>query len=223
MVKAVAFFKRRSGMAIDEFQDYWLTRHPDVVTKLPGVRRYVQSHTRAAAYRTAEPIYDGIAELWFDDSGAMRALRDTAEMAAVQADEARFIDGSTMGLIITDDHVVKDGPVAAGAVKSVGFVKRKPGMAVEAFQRHWLEVHGPLGAAIPGMRRYVQSRTRLAAYDRGREPTWDGIATIWFGDSTALRAATTTPDWERAKADDPNFLAPAPVTFIVTTEHVIVG
>ena len=223
MVKAVAFFKRRAGMAVDEFQAYWLKRHPDVVTKLVGVRRYVQSHTRAVAYLTGEPIYDGIAELWFDDSGAMRALRDTPEMAAVQADEARFIDRSTMGLIITDDHLIKDGPVAPGAVKSVGFVKRKPGMSVEAFQRHWLEVHGPLGAAIPGMRRFVQSHTRLAAYERGREPAWDGVGLTWFDDTNALRAATTTPEWDRAKAEYPSFLAPSPVTFITTTEHVIVG
>lgn len=223
MVKAVAFFKRRAGMAVDEFQAYWLKRHPDAVTKLVGVRRYVQSHTRAAAYRKGVPIYDGIAELWFDDSGAMRALRDTAEMAAVQADEARFIDRATMGLIVTDEHVVKDGPVGPGAVKSVGFVKRKPGMSVEAFQRHWLEVHGPLGAAIPGMRRFVESHTRLAAYDRGREPAWDGVGLTWFDDTDALRSATTTPEWDRAKAEYPSFLAPGPVTFIATTEHVIVA
>jgi uncharacterized protein (TIGR02118 family) len=96
-------------------------------------------------------------------------------------------------------------------------------MPVEAFQRHWLEVHGPLGAAVPTMRRYVQSHTRLAAYDRGREPAWDGIAIIWFDDAAALRAAANTPEWGRAKADDPNFIAPGPVAFIVTTEHVIVG
>jgi uncharacterized protein (TIGR02118 family) len=61
------------------------------------VRRYVQSHTRLAAYRSGEPVYDGIAEVWFDDTAAVHALRDTPEMAAVQADEARFIDRSTMG------------------------------------------------------------------------------------------------------------------------------
>jgi uncharacterized protein (TIGR02118 family) len=187
------------------------------------VQRYVQSHTRPAAYRKGEPIYDGIAELWFDDSGAMRALRDTPEMAAVQADEARFIDRSTMGLIITDEHVIKDGPVSAGAAKSVGFARRKAGTTVVDFQHHWLTVHGPLGAAIPGMRRYVQSHPRLAAYDGGREPAWDGIGLTWFDDTAALRAAVTTPEWERVKADDPNFLTPGPIAFIVTTEHVIVG
>lgn len=223
MVKAVAFFKRRAGMDVEEFQVYWLTRHPEVVTKLGGVRRYVQSHTRLGAYRNGEPVYDGTAELWFEDTAAMRALRDTLEMAAVQADEARFIDRSTMGLIITDDHVVKDGPALPGMAKAVGFVRRKPGMPVEAFQRHWRDVHGPLGAAIPTVRRYVQSHTRLAAYDRGREPAWDGIAIVWFDDSAALRAATATPEWDRAKADDESFIAPGPVSFIITTEHVIIG
>jgi uncharacterized protein (TIGR02118 family) len=98
MVKAVAFFKRRAGMAVEDFQAYWRTRHPEVVTKLSGVHRYVQSHTRLAAYRMGEPVYDGIAELWFDDTAAIRALRNTPEMAAVQADEARFIDRSTIGV-----------------------------------------------------------------------------------------------------------------------------
>jgi uncharacterized protein (TIGR02118 family) len=177
----------------------------------------------AAAYRNGEPAYDGIAELWFDNTATMRALRDTPEMAAVQADEARFIDRSTMGLIITDEHVIKDGSPPPGAAKGIGFVRRKPGMPVDAFQRHWREVRGPLGAAIPGVRRYVQSHCRLAAYHREHEPAWEGIAVLWFDDPAALRAATTTPEWDRAKADDANFLTPGPVSFIITTEYVIVG
>jgi uncharacterized protein (TIGR02118 family) len=223
MVKALSFFKRRAGMPVDEFQAYWRGRHPDVVTKLPGVRRYVQSHTRPAAYQRAEPVYDGIAEVWFDDTAAMHALRGTAEVAAVQADEARFIDRSTMGLIITDDHVIKDGPVPPGAAKGVGFARRKSGMAVDAFQKYWREVHGPLGTAVPSLRRYVQSHPRPSAYDRGRQPGWDGIALIWFDDAEALRSATSTPGWARVRADEINFVQPEPAAFIITTEHVIVG
>ena len=223
MVKALSFFKRRAGMSVEDFQTYWRSRHPDVVTKLPGVRRYVQSPTRPAAYKDREPVYDGIAEVWFDDTAAMHALRGTTEVAAVQADEARFIDRSTMGLIITDDHVIKDGPVPMGAAKGVGFARRKPGMTVEAFQNHWRQVHGPLGASVPALRRYVQSHLRPSAYSRGHDPAWDGVAIIWFDDSAALRTATATPQWARVKADEDNFLAPGPVAFIITTEHVIVA
>ncbi|MEJ2175583.1 MAG: hypothetical protein P8Y76_11930, partial [bacterium] len=39
------------------------------------------------------------------------------EMAAVQQDEAKFIDRATMGLIITDDYVIQDGPVKPGMAK----------------------------------------------------------------------------------------------------------
>ena len=180
MVKALAFFKRKAGMPVDEFQAYWLTRHPEAVTHLAGLRRYVQSHTLPTAYHKGEPVYDGIAEVWFDDTRAMHALRGTPAMDAVVADEARFIDRSTMGLIITEEHVAKEGPARPGAAKSVGFVRRRAGMAVEAFQRHWREIHGPLGAAVPLLQRYVQSHTRPAAYERGREPTWDGVASLWF-------------------------------------------
>src|SRR5215470_5703622 len=126
MVKAISFFKRKRGMTVEAFQSYWRASHPEVVVKLPGLRRYVQSHTLLAGYRKGEPIYDGIAEIWFDDTGAMRALAGTAAYAAVRADEGKFIEGSTMGLIITEEHVIKDGAAPAGGVKNIEFVTHKP-------------------------------------------------------------------------------------------------
>ena len=88
-----------------------------------------------------------------------------------------------MGLIITEEHVIKDGPSPAGGVKNVEFVTHKPGMSIEAFQRYWREVHGPLAAQITTVRRYVQSHTRLAAYEGGRAPSYDGAAVTWFDDT----------------------------------------
>jgi uncharacterized protein (TIGR02118 family) len=222
MVKAVSFFKRRAGMPVEEFQAYWLREHPAVVLRLPGVRRYVQSHTLLAGYRKGEPIYDGIAELWFDDTKAMAALRGTKEMEAVAADEAVFIDRGTMGLILTDEHVIKDGPAPAGGAKNVEFVTRKPGLGVDEFQRYWREVHGPLAAQIPMIRRYVQSHTRPSAYERGRTPAYDGVAITWFDDTRAMRASAASAQYPRVRADEPNFIAPGDVPFIITTEHVIV-
>ena len=221
MVKAVSFFKRKPGMRVDAFQAYWRSRHPEVVLKLPGIRRYAQSHTLASGYRKAEPVYDGIAEIWFDDTEAMRALAGTAVYAAVQADEATFIDRSTMGLVITEEHVIKPGPVPASGVKNVEFVTRKPGLDIEAFQRYWREVHGPLAARIQVVRRYVQSHTRRSAYSRGRPPAWDGVAITWFDDTRAMRQSAASSEYAAVRADEPNFIAPDP-PFIITTEHVIV-
>ena len=221
MVKMVVFFKRKPGMSVEAFQNYWRATHAGIVVKMPGIRKYVQSHTLLSGYRKGEPAYDGIAEVWFDDTQVMRAVTQTAEYGAVRADEPNFIDLSTMGSIITEEHVIKDGPIPLNGVKNVEFVTHKPVMSIEAFQQYWREVHGPLGAAIPVVRRYVQSHTRRTIYDRGRTPIYDGVASTWFDDTQAMRVSATTPEYARVRADEPNFIAPGQLPFIITREHVI--
>ena len=224
MVKVITFVKRKAGMPVEEFQGYWRTRHPEVVTRLPGVRRYVQSHTLLATYGTGEPPYDGIAEVWADDTAALRAMTQSPHHAAVQADEARFIDRASMGVIITEDHVVKDGAAASGtAVKSVDLLVRKAGLGVEEFQQHWLVLHGPIAAAIPGLQRYVQSHTRRSAYEGGRVPVYDGAAITWYDSPDAFRVAAASAEYARVAADAPSFLSQDRIRSILTREHVIVG
>ena len=221
MIKVVTCIKRKPGMSVEDFQSYWRERHPEAVVRLPGIRRYTQSHTRLAGYRKAEPVFDGIAEVWFDDGRALHALGGSPEMAAVEADETRFIDRPATRVIATDEHIVKDESVPAGTAKNVEFVTRKPGLAVNDFQRYWKEIHGPLAAKIPMIRRYVQSHTRASAYERGRTPAYDGVAITWFDDTQAMRASAATAQYAVVRADEPNFIAPGELPIIITTEHVI--
>jgi uncharacterized protein (TIGR02118 family) len=223
MVKVLTFIKRKPGMTVEDFQQYWLTRHPAVVTRLPGVRRYVQSHTLPSSYRKGEPAWDGIAEVWADDTDALRAMTASAAHPAVQADEAQFIDRASMGLIVTEDHVLLDGVPGADAVKAIEFLARRPGSSVEAFQQHWRERHGAIVRTIPGLRRCVLSATRRSAYAAGRTPAWDGATLMWFDAPETLRAAAASPAYADAVADRAHFLAPGSPPFIVTREHVIVG
>ncbi len=222
MVKALSYFRRRPELTVEAFQDYWRSTHPEVVTRLPGIRGYVQSHTLPSGYGEARPLYDGIAEVWFDDTAAMRALAGTPEIKAVEADEAKFIDRSTMGMLIVEEHVIKAAPAPPNGVKNVEFVTRKVGMDVDAFQRYWREMHGPLAATIPVIRRYVQSHVRRSAYEGGRRPAWDGVAITWFDDTAAMRASAASPEYARVRADEANFVAPDP-PFIITREHVIIA
>jgi len=223
MVKVLTFIKRKPGMLVDEFQTYWRTRHPDVVTRLPGIRRYVQSHALPESYAKREPAYDGIAEVWADDTDALRAMTRSPVHPELLADEARFIDRAKMGIIVTEDVVTRADAVGAQALKGVEFLTRKPELSVEAFQRHWREHHAILADKVPGLRRYVVSATRSSAYAAGRTPPYDGAALMWFESPEALKSAAGSAEYQALIADRASFLATSQPPFILTREHVIVG
>ncbi len=222
MIKIVSVLQRKAGMSVEDFQGYWLHEHAAVVRDLPGLRRYVQSHTLLSGYRRGMPAADGIAELWFDDSDALRALQSSPELQAVLADEPRFVDMTRFIQLYTQEHVIKNGPVPAGGVKNIEFVKKKADMSVVDFQRHWRVTHGPLGASIKPVMRYVQSHTRTTAYGRGAPPALDGFALTWFENTDAMRESARSPEYENTRDDEQNFLT-IPLDFIITREHVIVG
>lgn len=70
---------------------------------------------------------------------------------------------------------------------------------VEAFERHYLEVHTPLAAAIPGLQRLVLTRT---ADTLNEEPSpFHRITELWFEDKAALEVAVTTPEAEATIED----------------------
>ncbi len=221
MIKVVASFKRKAGSSVEDFQRYWHDVHGPLAAELPGLRRYVQCHTLHGGYRKGEPVYDGVAEVWFDDTEALRKLAGHPAFKAVQEDEPRFMDVATMAQIVTDDHLVKDGPIPEEGVKNIEFVSRRPDLDVPAFQKHWREIHGPLGASIPQVKRYVQSHTRASAYTSGKTPRWDGVALTWFEDTKAMRASAETAEYETTRRDEPNFVA-AELPFLITRERVIV-
>lgn len=221
MVKTIIVLKRKPGMRVEAFQEYWRTTHADLVKKVPELRRYAQCHTLLSGYHKGEPVYDGVAELWYDDTSAMRRITDAPESRAALADDQHFLDTSQMAFILTEEHVQKDGPTDASMVKLIEFVHRKPGMEVEKFQEYWRTVHGPLAAKIPMIRRYVQCHTRLSAYRAGRQPIYDGVAQVWFDSTDAMRQSATTPEYAAVRADEPNFIDVDRLTFIITREHVI--
>jgi uncharacterized protein (TIGR02118 family) len=221
MIKAITFVKCKPGMSVEDFQAYWREKHPLAVERLPGLRRYVQSHALLSGYRKGELPWDGIAEVWMDDVEAFRRLPGTREYAAVLEDEKAFIGRSAM--LLVDDVVVKDGPVRPDGVKSIEFVNRPQDMDVERFHAYWRDVHGPIAARIPVLRRYVQSHARMGAYKGGREPVYDGCAITWFDSTADMRLSATTPEYAATRADEANFLPPGHLPIVIAREHVIVA
>ncbi len=223
MVKIVIFFKRKPGMTVEAFQEHWRTIHADIICKLPGIRRYVQNATLPSGYRKGEPVFDAVAESYFDDTQAMKALAHAPEYAKVLADEPNFIDRASMASIITDEHVIKDAPAPREGVKSIDFVTHRAGMPIAEFFRYWREEHAPLMNALPAVRRYVQSHTRSSIYESGRTPAYDGAAMSWYDSTQALKDAAGTPGFAALRADVEKFVDRARSPFVLTTERVVLG
>jgi uncharacterized protein (TIGR02118 family) len=222
MVKAISCVKRTPATPVEDFQKWWRARDLELVGALPGVLRYVQSHTLPSGYRKREPAYDGIAELWADDVSPFLDLVAAPGYAGGDGQRDDMLDPTRLVTIVVEDVVIKDGPISAEGVKNVEFVRRRPDMDVERFHAYWREVHGPIAAEIPVLRRYVQSHTVMNAYRADGGPPLDGCAITWFDSIGDMRQSAMTAAYVATRADEPNFLE-CPLAFVITQEHVLLG
>jgi len=221
MIKVCELVWRRPDLELEAFRAYWRDVHGPIVAAIPGIRRYVQSHPLLGGYKKGPLAFDGLAEIWVDDKDALRAMATTPEFAAAKADEPNFIDTDRLVELVVDDVVLKQGPEAP--FKSVVLVRMKPDLDPEWAHRYWLEVHGPLGAAIPQVRRYVQSHIRPGAYERGERPFADGLAITWFDSVDDMRASARTDQFAAVRADEDVFIRAQDSPAVLATEHVVVG
>ncbi len=105
-------------------------------------------------------------------------------------------------------------------VKVVYCITKKAALTDEEFFRYWKNIHGPIGARIPGLRRLVQSHGVVVRGDK-RSPDYDGVAELWFDDVEALLAARQSPEWKASSEDEANFIDHSKVAYFVSEEHVI--
>jgi uncharacterized protein (TIGR02118 family) len=220
MIHVHFFITRKPSMSDEEFHRYWRETHAPIVKRVSQIRRYVQSH-RIPFPATNAP-YDGEAEVWLDNLDALHALRRDPEYRnGAFVDEPNFIDMSRSDWMMTEDHVILDGPSSPKLVKGVWRFRHMFGMSVADFRRYWLETHGPLALKLPGLRRYVQSHTIDAAY-RYAEPRWDGVAQLWFDSADALGAALGTQEFRALGEDGTKFIEGATMSNFVAQEYQVI-
>ncbi len=125
MIKLTFCLKRKPGLSLEAFQDYWRNNHAPLVAKhkeVLGIRRYVQCHARpsdadspmraarAGGLENAPETYDGVAELWFDSFESLAANGANPKAAeagrALLEDEAKFIDLANSPLWFGEEYEV---------------------------------------------------------------------------------------------------------------------
>ena len=100
--KILIFLKRRPGMTVEEFRDYYETRHRPLVGKYQSrglcyyARRYLEPLPHVDTKELTEPEFDVITELWFDRKdafdGMVRLVREGSLPPDILADEERVFD-----------------------------------------------------------------------------------------------------------------------------------
>jgi uncharacterized protein (TIGR02118 family) len=75
----------------------------------------------------------------------------------------------------------------------------------DAFDKHYLAVHGPLVDQVPGLDRWESAR--IVAAPDGGEQTYHRVAELYFADLPALQAALGS-DQGKATATDYQQIAP---------------
>lgn len=86
----------------------------------------------------------------------------------------------------------------------------------DAFDKHYLGVHGPLVEKIPGLQRFEGARFAAAA--DGGEQTYFRIAELWFADQDALQAALGSDEGKATAADYQQIAPPGSRMFVAAVD-----
>ena len=109
MIRRVSILTRKPESAQEEFIDRWENVHGSLALKVPGIRRYVQSHIVDEHYRdnigSKDDQVDGIAELWYDSQKDLKVSSATPVAKALYADGAKII-GKIRTFIVEEKQIV---------------------------------------------------------------------------------------------------------------------
>lgn len=114
MIKVVATIKRREGMSLEAFSRYYFEDHlalchetiPPHVAAV--IRRNVQNHARQLGGETAEPPYDCVTEIEFDDVEGLQTWTSWylgPEGKPLRDDEDTFMDKRRRVVVVCDVRV----------------------------------------------------------------------------------------------------------------------
>lgn len=236
MIKLICFVKRNPSLSVDEFHDYWRGRHARLIRETPGVAdrivRYEQNHRCAKDYERGGE-FDGVAIQWFESMDDFVAMVGDAEyQARVAPDERELLDLDGIVWILTEqEEVVIAGPDERNepVVKLVCMVKRRPGMAIDDFHRHWRTVHSPLNCDTPSIARYFvryeRNHRAAADYERPGAADFDGTAVEWYPSVQAFYDMIGEPAYrELIYPDEERFLDRDHLLWLLTDkEETIIG
>jgi len=105
MFKTMFFLYRRSDMSPEEFQAYSRGTHVPIVSKVPGLKRYVVNHVAANPAGAAHAC-DAVAERWFESTETFQAALGSAEGAAALGDQPNYLDMDRTHVLFVEESPI---------------------------------------------------------------------------------------------------------------------
>ncbi len=175
MINAMTIIKKKEPLSYLDFQAYWRKEHGEIVTRSQDVGTYIQSHPIYNNELDFDNTIDGLAEIWFEDTNAMRKLAASPEYKLIQEDEKAFIDSKAVHLIIAEDIITKKG--GRTDKKILVFVKKKAKIDLNVFREKSVGIS--FEKVTYKILRSKVSLPKLGGYKDGKSPEWDAIFSFW--------------------------------------------
>ncbi|MFG2052027.1 EthD family reductase [Micromonospora sp. NPDC048935] len=105
-VKLIRLVKRREGVRLADFRRRSLGEHAELVRQVPGLRGYLQGHTRDGAYGIGEAVLDAAYQLWFDDVESVHRALASAEFQQAENELRSFVEPRYVHQMLTREHWV---------------------------------------------------------------------------------------------------------------------
>ncbi|MCU1496264.1 MAG: Ethyl tert-butyl ether degradation EthD [Acidimicrobiales bacterium] len=105
-MKLFAFVKRKEGMSREDFLDHWHNSHGPLIRDTPGLGDRTISYTQHPALPQDRSGWDGVAVQEFAGWDDFLAMLDGEAGEAMRADEANFLDPSSIKVVFTGEPVV---------------------------------------------------------------------------------------------------------------------
>jgi len=221
MFKAMVLLKRKPGMTLKEFIDYYETRHAPLGVKYQTkMSRYIRRFLHPLPYpldgKILEPAYDVLTELHFKDrqtyEEGMQLMLAPEANKVLSEDEKKFLDLPSSRLVFVEDRESKIPGVQGTPkenVKAIVLLKRRAGMTMDEFVNYYENNHAPLGVKYgTGMSRYQRHFLRPAPYPLDgslHEAEYDVATEVSFAnaeDAKRAQDAMAAPEANKIVSED---------------------
>ena len=93
-------------------------------------------------------------------------------------------------------------------IAAISLMRRQDGIDLNRFRRHWLDTHGPLVRAFPGLRRYAQCHVidSVASNEAGLSMRIDGFPILYFDTDEDRTRAHRSPEMAACNVDSRLFV-----------------